>query len=136
MSLLALHCEPDMTMNKFLYAAAIGCVTAGIVAVQGQAPLPSEYAAHLKAAKDAARFDWVGVLARNCIAPAVGPVLGNYSTDPGRDVYYAEPEQVFAPITGPGCGWCDFRRHCPEGQAASRPRASWDGLGLLDSSQP
>jgi len=48
----------------------------------------------------------------------------------------AEPERVFAPVTGPGCSWCDFRRHCPEGQAASRPRASWDGLGLLDSSQP
>jgi hypothetical protein len=48
----------------------------------------------------------------------------------------AEPEQVFAPVPGPGCSWCDFRRHCPEGQAASRPRASWDGLGLLDSSQP
>ena len=51
--------------------------------------------AHLKAAKDAARFDWTGVLARNCIAPAVGPVLGNYSTDPGRDAYYAEPYQAF-----------------------------------------
>jgi putative RecB family exonuclease len=48
----------------------------------------------------------------------------------------AEPEQVFLPVTGPGCSWCDFRRHCPEGQAASRPRASWEGLGLLDSSQP
>ena len=48
----------------------------------------------------------------------------------------AEPEQVFRPVPGPGCSWCDFRRHCPEGQAASRPRASWDGLGLLDSSQP
>ncbi|MDQ1738511.1 MAG: putative RecB family exonuclease [Pseudonocardiales bacterium] len=48
----------------------------------------------------------------------------------------AEPEQVFAPVPGPTCSWCDFRRHCPEGQAASRPRPSWDGLGLLDSSQP
>ena len=48
----------------------------------------------------------------------------------------ADPDQVFRPIPGPGCSWCDFRRHCPEGQAASRPRASWDGLGLLDSSQP
>ena len=48
----------------------------------------------------------------------------------------ASPEQVFRPVPGPACSWCDFRRHCPEGQAASRPRASWDGLGLLDSSQP
>ncbi len=60
-----------------------------------QAQLPAEYLAHLKAAKDAARFDWTGVLARNCIVPAVGPAIGNYSTDPGRDVYYAEPQQVF-----------------------------------------
>jgi RecB family exonuclease len=48
----------------------------------------------------------------------------------------ADPEQVFVPVPGPACSWCDFRRQCPEGQAASRPRASWDGLGLLDSSQP
>jgi RecB family exonuclease len=48
----------------------------------------------------------------------------------------AEPEQVFPPVPGPSCSWCDFRRLCPEGQASSRPRASWDGLGLLDSSQP
>lgn len=47
----------------------------------------------------------------------------------------AEPDQVFRPVPGPACSWCDFRRHCREGQAASRPRASWDGLGLLDSSQ-
>lgn len=48
----------------------------------------------------------------------------------------ADPDQVFAPVPGPSCSWCDFRRLCPEGQASSRPRASWDGLGLLDSSQP
>lgn len=48
----------------------------------------------------------------------------------------ADPEQVFAPVPGPSCSWCDFRRLCPEGQASSRPRASWEGLGLLDSSQP
>ncbi|HEX8080375.1 MAG TPA: PD-(D/E)XK nuclease family protein [Jatrophihabitans sp.] len=48
----------------------------------------------------------------------------------------ADPDEVFAPVPGPSCGWCDFRRLCPEGQASSRPRASWEGLGLLDSSQP
>lgn len=48
----------------------------------------------------------------------------------------ADPEQVFPPVPGSSCSWCDFRRLCPEGQASSRPRASWDGLGLLDSSQP
>jgi RecB family exonuclease len=37
-------------------------------------------------------------------------------------------DEVFPPRTGPGCGWCDFRRHCPDGQAASAARKSWDGL--------
>jgi len=43
----------------------------------------------------------------------------------------AEPEEVFEPVPGPACSWCDFRRLCPAGQAASRPKASWDGLGSL-----
>jgi RecB family exonuclease len=42
-------------------------------------------------------------------------------------------EEVFAPRPGPGCSWCDFRRHCPEGQAASSTRKSWDGLADEDS---
>jgi RecB family exonuclease len=37
-------------------------------------------------------------------------------------------DEVFPPRTGPGCGWCDFRQHCPQGQAASSPRKPWDGL--------
>jgi len=37
-------------------------------------------------------------------------------------------DEVFPPQTGFGCGWCDFRQHCPEGQAASSPRKPWDGL--------
>ncbi|HST46846.1 RecB family exonuclease [Jatrophihabitans sp.] len=47
----------------------------------------------------------------------------------------ADPVEVFGPVPGPSCSWCDFRRLCPEGQASSRPRASWDGLGLLEASQ-
>ena len=58
-------------------------------------PLPPAYQEHLKAAKNAARFDWTGVLARNCIEPRVGPAIGNYNSDPGRDVWYAEPQKVF-----------------------------------------
>jgi RecB family exonuclease len=42
-------------------------------------------------------------------------------------------DEVFPPRTGPGCGWCDFRRHCPEGQAASATRKSWDGLADEES---
>ncbi len=36
--------------------------------------------------------------------------------------------EAFPPRTGPGCGWCDFRAHCPEGAAAAPPRRPWDGL--------
>ena len=37
-------------------------------------------------------------------------------------------DEVFPPRTGPTCGWCDFRQHCPQGQAASAARKPWDGL--------
>jgi RecB family exonuclease len=37
-------------------------------------------------------------------------------------------DEVFPPRPSPRCGWCDFRRHCPEGRAASPERRSWDGL--------
>jgi RecB family exonuclease len=40
----------------------------------------------------------------------------------------ADPDAVFPPATGPHCSWCDFRRHCPEGRAASNEREPWDGL--------
>jgi putative RecB family exonuclease len=37
-------------------------------------------------------------------------------------------DEVFPPRPSPSCGWCDYRRHCPEGAAASTPRRPWDGL--------
>jgi RecB family exonuclease len=38
-------------------------------------------------------------------------------------------DDAFPPRPGPLCGWCDFRAHCPEGQAASPiPTQSWAGL--------
>ena len=37
-------------------------------------------------------------------------------------------EEVFPPRVGPGCAWCDFARHCPEGSAAYPTRRPWDGL--------
>jgi putative RecB family exonuclease len=40
----------------------------------------------------------------------------------------AHPDDVFPPAPGPACSWCDFRRHCPEGQAGSVTRDSWGGL--------
>ena len=40
-------------------------------------------------------------------------------------------DEVFPPRTGPACGWCDYLRHCPEGQAAAVSRRPWDGLAEL-----
>ncbi len=40
----------------------------------------------------------------------------------------ADPDDVFPPRPGPACAWCDLRRHCLEGQAASPALASWAGL--------
>jgi RecB family exonuclease len=39
--------------------------------------------------------------------------------------------EMFPPRPGPGCGWCDYRAHCPEGSAAAPQRRPWDGLGAL-----
>ena len=37
----------------------------------------------------------------------------------------ADTDDVFPPATGRHCSWCDFRRHCPEGQAASPDLDPW-----------
>jgi RecB family exonuclease len=39
-----------------------------------------------------------------------------------------EVEAVFPPTPSSMCGWCDFRRHCPEGRAAEPERQPWSGL--------
>src|ERR1051326_5608910 len=78
-----------------LFFAAVVCLATAITVTDLQAQTPPGYEAHLTAAKNAARFDWVGVLARNCIQPKVGPAIGNYNTDPGREIWYAEPQKVF-----------------------------------------
>jgi putative RecB family exonuclease len=50
------------------------------------------------------------------------------------DTFRANPQagqraDIFPPRPGVGCGWCDFRAHCDEGQLAGPPRRPWDGLG-------
>lgn len=34
-------------------------------------------------------------------------------------------EELFPPVTSPGCGTCEVRRHCPEGRAAAPEPAPW-----------
>jgi hypothetical protein len=42
-------------------------------------------------------------------------------------------DEVFPPSPRPACGWCDYLRHCPEGQTAAVTRKPWDGLAELDT---
>jgi len=37
-------------------------------------------------------------------------------------------DAVFAPKPSGQCSWCDFRRHCPEGQAAAPEREPWSSV--------
>jgi RecB family exonuclease len=40
-------------------------------------------------------------------------------------------DEVFPPRPGPACGWCDYQRNCPEGQAAAAQHRPWDALAEL-----
>jgi len=35
---------------------------------------------------------------------------------------------AFPAVTGPLCGWCDLRAHCPEGRAAATEKPDWAAL--------
>ncbi|GGL08643.1 hypothetical protein Sme01_12770 [Sphaerisporangium melleum] len=53
---------------------------------------------------------------------------GGPGTPGGPAAVPPEIDASFPPRPGPVCSWCDYRRHCPEGQAAASPREPWDGL--------
>lgn len=40
----------------------------------------------------------------------------------------AHPDDLFPPAPSSSCSWCDFRKHCPEGRAASPDLEPWAGL--------
>jgi putative RecB family exonuclease len=40
----------------------------------------------------------------------------------------AAGDDVFPPAPSPGCSWCDFRQHCPEGRAAAPAAEPWVGV--------
>jgi putative RecB family exonuclease len=48
----------------------------------------------------------------------------------------AHRDEMFPPVPGPGCSWCDFRKHCPEGRAAAPDRDPWAGLPELAGAAP
>ena len=37
-------------------------------------------------------------------------------------------DAVFPPQPSKSCSWCDWRRHCPEGQAAAPELEPWSSL--------
>ncbi|MBA3369055.1 MAG: PD-(D/E)XK nuclease family protein [Geodermatophilaceae bacterium] len=41
------------------------------------------------------------------------------------------PDEAFQARTGAGCGWCDLRRHCPDGQRAAPAREPWSFLAPM-----
>jgi RecB family exonuclease len=43
----------------------------------------------------------------------------------GRLEAGAAPDEAFPPAPSTRCSWCDFRRHCPEGRAASVEKEPW-----------
>ncbi|GAA0987877.1 PD-(D/E)XK nuclease family protein [Acrocarpospora macrocephala] len=53
------------------------------------------------------------------------------SNGPGAASVPPEIDALFPPSPGPICSWCDFRRHCPEGQVAAPDRVPWDGLAAI-----
>ncbi len=62
-----------------------------------------------------------------CEAESIGRDLA--VADAGhRDGSIAPDDPTFAPRTGPLCGWCDYREHCPDGLAAGPAKARWAAL--------
>lgn len=45
-------------------------------------------------------------------------------TEPGHEPY----DEKFPPQPGALCAWCDYVKHCPQGQVAARPRDPWSAL--------
>ncbi len=55
-------------------------------------------------------------IGRECAAADAAYRAGDHGQDAGTR---------FEPKPSPGCSWCDFRRHCPEGRAAAPDREPW-----------
>ncbi|GAB6900956.1 RecB family exonuclease [Kineosporia succinea] len=69
-----------------------------------------------------ARYDGGGLERRIAEADSLGDAAA------GADRAFAEGRRgdaVFPPSPSPGCAFCDFRRHCPEGRAASEEKPAW-----------
>ena len=75
-------------------------------------------------AEECARADEQYKAAAAATARADGPSTAGVPAGAGGPA----ADESFPPRPGPGCGWCDYRAHCPEGGAAAPQRRPWDGL--------
>ncbi|GAA3591124.1 PD-(D/E)XK nuclease family protein [Kineosporia mesophila] len=66
-----------------------------------------------------ARYDRAGLESRLAEANSLGEAAA------AGDRAHAQGRDVFPPKPSPGCSYCDFRRHCPEGRAASEDKVPW-----------
>ena len=63
-------------------------------------------------------------------------ILGILAIDIAADASAADDDYAvhgrdsdrFPPVPGALCPWCDFRGHCPQGQAVGPERSSWAAL--------
>ncbi|GLY14795.1 hypothetical protein Kisp01_18100 [Kineosporia sp. NBRC 101677] len=72
-----------------------------------------------------ARYDLAGLERKLAEADALGAAAA------AADAEFAagrRDDTVFPPKPGPGCSFCDFRRSCPEGRAASEERPAWTAV--------
>src|SRR5207249_1288201 len=83
----------EETMRFQVCAAALALGLSGSP-VLAQATNPAN--AHLRAAKTAAGFDFLGTLARNCVLPQTAPGRDVApGPAPSRDTWYTDPAKVF-----------------------------------------
>jgi len=84
-----------MNFRKICCGSAFGFVLLTGFA-SAQTPIPPNIEQHLRAAREAAKFEWVGTLSRNCVAPELGPPeIGERGSIPDRSLWYARPAKVF-----------------------------------------
>jgi hypothetical protein len=95
---------------------------------------PESLARHLRRAEDvAAECSEADQKMRGELSGASPGRAGRGGLPGGAALSPETSDEVFPPKPNPGCGWCDYLRHCPEGRAAAVARRPWDGLADLES---
>ena len=93
-------------MSRLVFIAAGALASAALLTAQAppKRDFEAEYRAAVQTAKDAAEFEHLGTLVRNCLLPQSGgentsDLVPAYVTDPSkappRETWYAEPAKIF-----------------------------------------